>query len=249
MTNQKEKYEITATELKQNLGQYLASVEQFEEFVITKNGKRIARLTPYITDYAEFLAVQERTRGYTYDRTKVSYDEFMAIYEKTELRMEYINGEIILLASPSITHQEILGILHLRFFNFFKGHDCKVFLPPFDVHFHKKDINDPDVCQPDLLVICDLEGNVSEWDRYTGTPTLVVEILSYSTRSKDLVQKLNTYMLSGVREYWIVNPKQKNIVINVFESREISSYGSYNDAEIANSTVFAGLEIDLAEIF
>ncbi len=82
-------------------------------------------------------------------------------------------------------------------------------MPPFDVHFHKKDINDPDVCQPDLLVICDLEGNVSEWDRYTGTPTLVVEILSDGTRSKDLVQKLNTYMLSGVREYWIVDPSKR----------------------------------------
>ena len=34
-----------------------------------------------------------------------------------------------------------------------------------------------------------------------GIPTLVVEILSPSTRSKDMVDKLNTYMLSGVKEY------------------------------------------------
>lgn len=39
-----------------------------------------------------------------------------------------------------------------------------------DVHFWKKDIEVPDVMQPDLLVICDLEDNVTENDRYIGTP-------------------------------------------------------------------------------
>lgn len=245
MGDKREKYEITATELKQNLGKYLATVEQFQEFVITRNGKKIARLTPYITDYAEYLAVRERARDFMYDRKKVSYEEFMAIYEKTDLRMEYIDGEIVLLASPSITHQELLGRLYLEFSEVFKGCSCQVFLSPFDVHFHKQGIDDPDVCQPDLLVICDLEGNVSERDRYLGTPTLVVEILSESTRSKDLVQKLNTYMLSGVEEYWIVDPKQKNIVIYVFESREIVHYQTYKGADTAASQVFAELKIAL----
>ena len=53
--------------------------------------------------------------------------------------------------------------------------------------------------QPDLLIACDLEDTVTETGRYMGTPTLVVEILSPGTRSRDMVDKLNTYMLSGVR--------------------------------------------------
>ncbi|MGI6422459.1 MAG: Uma2 family endonuclease [Syntrophomonadaceae bacterium] len=53
--------------------------------------------------------------------------------------------------------------------------------------------------QPDLLIACDLENNVNENGKYMGTPTLCVEIISKSTRSKDMVDKLNTYMLSGVR--------------------------------------------------
>ena len=185
---------MTATELKQNFGKYLAFVEEFNEVVITRNGNKVARLTPYVTDFEQYLAVRERALDYQYDGKKVSYEEFMQIYEKSELRMEFIDGEIYVLGSPSITHQEILGKLYLIFHNYFdaqkqcKVGQCRVFLAPFDVHFRKRGIQEPDVCQPDLLVICDLEGNVNDRDCYMGTPTLVVEILSKSTRAKDMIK-------------------------------------------------------------
>ena len=57
-----------------------------------------------------------------------------------------------------------------------------------------------------------------------GTPSLVVEILSPSTRSIDMVKKLNTYIISGVQEYWMVDPKQKTIIGYVFIERQIEKY-------------------------
>ncbi|HHU62374.1 MAG: Uma2 family endonuclease [Bacillota bacterium] len=59
-----------------------------------------------------------------------------------------------------------------------------------------------------LKVICD-EENVSQGGKYKGTPTLVVEIVSPSSRSKDIVTKLDFYMQSGIREYLIVDPDNK----------------------------------------
>jgi prevent-host-death family protein len=241
---------ITATELKQNLGQYLDYVEkQDNDVVITKNGSKIARLTPYVTDIERYFTVKENALDYQYGGKKVSYEEFMEIYEKSTLRMELINGEIYLLASPSVGHQELIGGLHLRFHEYFKGKKCKVFLAPFDVHFFKKDLNEPDVMQPDVLVACDVEGNVNEKGRYMGTPTLVVEILSGSTRNKDMIDKLNTYMLSGVKEYWIVDPKQEQIMIYDFESCGIDQVQTFGKGQIAQSLVFPGLSVDVTELF
>lgn len=257
MENQ-EKSVVTATELKQNFGKYLAYVEEFNEVVITKNGAKVARLTPYITDFAQYLAVRERALDYQYGGKKVSYEEFMQIYEKSELRMEFIDGEIYILASPSITHQEILGKLYLIFHNYLEGQKCKVFLAPFDVHFRKRGIKEPDVCQPDLLVICDLEGNVNDKDRYMGTPTLVVEILSKSTRAKDMITKLNTYCLSGVQEYWIIDPKKQNIIVYRLDNYEIEDYKIYEagqpdqsgrTGQTAQSVFFAGLEVSVPKLF
>lgn len=247
--NYREGVVITVTELKQNLGKYMDFVEEQNDVVITKNGKKAARLTPYITDLEQYFLVRERALDYQYGGKKVSYEEFMEINEKTTLRMEFINGEIHLLASPTISHQEILGRLYLTFTEYFKGKKCRVFLAPFDVHFRKQEIKEPDVMQPDLLVACDLEDNVTDKGRYMGTPTLVIEILSDSTRSKDMIDKLNTYRLSGVKEYWLVDQKQDNIMVYNFDDYEIDKYKTYEKGDIADSLNFTGLSVDIDSLF
>lgn len=247
--NYKEGVVITATEFKQSLGKYLDYVEQKNDVVITKNGKKIARLTPYVTDIEEYFIIREKALDYQYGGKKVSYEEFMEIYEKSTLRMEFINGEIYILASPTIGHQEILGKMHITFDEYFKGNKCRVFLAPFDVHFKKKDFKEPDVMQPDILVACDLEDNVTEKGRYMGTPTLVVEILSDSTRNKDMIDKLNTYRLSGVKEYWIIDEKQENIMIYSFNDFEIDKYKTFEKGDVAQSLVFNGLSTDIENLF
>jgi prevent-host-death family protein len=240
---------ITATEFKTNLGKYIDYVIEDNEVVITKNGKKTARLTPYITEIERYYTVKEKALDYQYGGKKVSYEEFMEIYEKSELRMEYINGEIILLASPDTFHQDISGNLHVRLREYLKGKKCKVFYAPFDVHFNKKDLQTPDVMQPDLLIACDLDDTVNEKGRYMGTPTLCIEILSKSTRSKDMVDKLNTYMLSGVKEFWIVDPKKRSVLVYGFKDFEIDEYASYRLGDTLISYYFEGLEVAVNEVF
>ncbi len=240
---------ITATELKSNLGKYIDYVMEDNEVVITKNGKKTIRMTPYITDIERYFTVKEKALDYQYGGKKVSYEEFMEIYEKSELRMEYINGEIILLSSPSTFHQDISGNLFMIFKNYLKGKKCKVFYSPFDVHFFKKDFKTPDVMQPDLLIACDVEDTVTEKGRYMGTPSLVVEILSPGTRSRDMVDKLNIYMLSGVREFWIVDLAAKTVLIYCFKDCKIDTFISYKKNETAKSFWFEGLEAPLEEVF
>ena len=240
---------ITATEFKTNLGKYLDYVIDDHEVIITKNGRKTVRLTPYITEIERYFTVREKALDYQYGGKKVSYEEFMEIYEKSELRMEYINGEIILLASPDTFHQDISGNLHILLRTYLKDKKCKVFYAPFDVHFHKKDFKTPDVMQPDLLVACDVEDTVNEKGRYMGTPALCIEILSKSTRSKDMVDKLNTYMLSGVREFWIVDPKKKSVLVYGFKDFEVDEFIAYKLEDTLISYHFTGLEIAAKEIF
>lgn len=240
---------ITATEFKTGLGKYLDYVMNDNEIVVTKNGKKAIRIAPYITDIERYYMVKETALDYAYGGKKVSYEEFMEIYENSELNMEYINGEIILLASPNTYHQEISGNLYVYFRDYLKGKKCKVYYAPFDVHFHKKDIKTPDVMQPDLLIACDTEETVNENGRYMGTPTLVVEILSKSTRSKDMVDKLNTYMISGVKEFWVIDPKKKTVLTYSFMDYKIAEFSSYKNNEVVKSYFFEGLEASLSDIF
>jgi len=240
---------ITATEFKTNLGKYMEYVMDDNEVVVTKNGKKTVRITPYITEIERYYTVKKKALDYQYGGKKVSYEEFMEIYENSELRMEYINGEIVLLTSPDTFHQGISGNLYIHLRTYLTDNKCKVFYAPFDVHFFKKDLKTPDVMQPDLLIACDWEDTVNEKGRYMGTPTLCIEILSKSTRSKDMVDKLNTYLLSGVREFWIVDPKKRSVMVYGFKNSEVEEYSLYRLEDTLISYFFEGLEIAVKEIF
>ena len=42
----------------------------------------------------------------------------------------------------------------------------------------------------------------------------MVEILSSSTRKKDMQKKQYKYIEAGVKEYWMVDPKNKRVIVN-----------------------------------
>ncbi len=240
----------TATEMRNNFSHYLTQVtDENKEVIITKNNVRVARLVPYVSDIEKYFTVRENAVNYDYHRKTVSYEEFMEIYENTSTRMEFINGEIFIMDSPTFFHQAILGDLYVLFREYFKEEKCRPVIAPFDVHFKKQDIKDPDVMQPDLIVLCDLENNINEKGRYMGTPTLTLEILSPSTRSIDMLYKLNTFMTSGVSEYWLVDPDNQMITIYTFTDYEIDKMKVYKNEETAKSEIFEGLSVDVKSLF
>ncbi len=267
---------ITATELKQNLGRYLDKAVSGTPVMVSKHGGSRVKIIPCRADGSEAagergfseegaapepafasettrepesVQVSEMARQYHADPEVMTYQAFMDMYEATEERMEFLNGEVYLLASPTVFHQDVVRNLLVSFAGWLKGKPCKAFVSPFDVHFHKKGIDCPDVCQPDVLIACDTAGNINEKGKYMGTPALVVEILSPSTRSKDMVTKLNTYMLSGVKEFWVVDPGSRTILAYMFKDFEIESYFSCKDGETVASLAFPGMEVSVADIF
>lgn len=241
--------DATATEVKNNFGKYLEEVMvQDKDVVITRNGKKVARLTPYVTDVERYFTTRENPVDYVYGHKKISYEEYNIMNETSRQRTEYINGEVQLMSSPNVMHQMLLNKINNTFQTWFQDKPCQPFLAPLDVHLKKKDFKDPDVVQPDLLIVCDLEKEVNEKGRYTGTPTLVVEIVSESSRSKDMVDKLNAYMLSGVKEYWIVDSKYNKIIVYEFNNHEVDRMNVF-ESETCKSFFFEGLTVSIENVF
>jgi prevent-host-death family protein len=234
---------ITSTEAQNNFGKYLRLVEE-EDIVITKNGKKVARLVKFYENADSMI--REGSSAYSHEGMRVTYEEFLKIARESENRYEYIDGQIYLLASPKFRHQRTVLELSVRFSSWFKDKACQPLTAPFDVTLYKE--GKPNVVQPDLLVICD-QDKINEDGTYTGTPTLVVEVLSESTRSKDLVIKLKLYMQSGVEEYWAVNPFSEEISIYRFAEREIEKVKTFKKGEQAGSFRFPGLAVVVDEIF
>ncbi len=172
----------------------------------------------------------------------------------TDNHWELIEGvPFAMVPAPSTEHQLISGNL---FFTI-KGHlksskkDCIVFYSPYNVLLPEEgesEENCSTVVQPDLLVVCD-RTKIKE--KYcVGAPDWIVEISSPSSPSMDYVKKLHLYEKHGVREYWIINPQKKQIMI--FRLKENGEYDVpeiYIESGVVKVSIFEGFEIKTEDVF
>lgn len=136
-------------------------------------------------------------------------------------RAELIDGKIYYMSSPGLTHQRILGYLYRKIADYIDTQNgtCEPFMAPFAVFLNEDSKN---YVEPDLGVVCDPQKLTDQG--CIGAPDWIVEIVSPSSRSMDYYKKLFKYRMSGVREYWVVDPDKQMITVYNFERDDMSEY-------------------------
>ena len=159
-------------------------------------------------------------------------------------RVELIDGVFYDMAAPTTIHQSIAGFLHKKFLDFVMANKgpCFPFISPVDVQL---DCDDKTVVQPDVLVVCDRTKYKN--GRVFGAPDLVIEVLSPSTRRKDMQLKMYKYAGAGVREYWMVDPEKKLVV--QYDLEHLGIPAIYNFQSVIPVLIWdSACRIDLGEM-
>ncbi|MCM1046088.1 MAG: Uma2 family endonuclease [Candidatus Gastranaerophilales bacterium] len=158
-------------------------------------------------------------------------------------RVEVFENIVYDMASPSQIHQEISMQLSTVINNYIlrKKGTCSVFNAPFDVKLSDKPLT---IVQPDIMVICD--KNKLDGKRCNGAPDFIIEIVSPGNPSDDYIRKLYYYKNAGVREYWIVDPRRKMVVVNYFEENMLNIQYSFDSTVMVN--IYKDLFIDFSVI-
>ena len=162
-----------------------------------------------------------------------------------EYRVELIDGVIYDLNTPTTIHQQLafeIIIILREYIRQNKGL-CMVLPSPVSVQL---DEDDRTMLQPDVVVCCDRDKILRS--HVYGAPDMVIEILSPSTRKKDMGLKLKKYITARVREYWMVDPDKKKVVVYDLEHNELPAIYGFEDQVPVN--IFAGkCQIDFSEIY
>jgi len=151
---------------------------------------------------------------YTYaDYLKWQFDE----------QIELIKGRLYRMSpAPKRMHQSASGNLSFAIRQYMQECGCQVYDAPFDVRLPVQNKRKPEqiytVVQPDISVICDLAK--LDDDGCLGSPDWIIEITSPRTAKKDFDEKFHLYEQSGVREYWIVQPKEKSVNVYTLEKEQ-----------------------------
>lgn len=178
-----------------------------------------------------------------------TYEDYLSWPENE--RWEIIDGVAYAMAPPSTDHQRVIGNLYLALGNYLKGKQCQGFLAPFGVTFDKnvKGENITTVVEPDLTVICDKSKITKKGCK--GSPDLIIEVLSRTTASHDVIRKRRLYESNGVLEYWIVDPSNQIITrlhLNE-ESLEYEQPEYFVREHIITTIILPELQIELNDIF
>ena len=177
---------------------------------------------------------------------KLTYDDFV-LFPDDGKRHELIDGEHYVTPSPNLKHQAISRNMVASIWSYLRQHPVgRVYTAPLDVVFSHFD-----VVEPDLLFVAESRREVLTAANIQGSPDLVVEIGSPSTRRRDEKLKHQLYERFGVSEYWVVDPE-----IDVVRVYRLSD-GTYVRVEelsldrddVLTTPLFPGFELPLGVVF
>ena len=164
--------------------------------------------------------------------------------------VELIKGKVFNMSpAPGSYHQIVSGNIGRDFGVFLKRKPCKVFVAPFDVRLSrfKNDQEILTVVQPDICVICD--QSIIDEKGCNGSPDLIIEILSPSTKKKDIQDKFYLYEESGIKEYWIVYPLEKIVDVFLLENNKYRLLKKYVQDDVVPVNILEGFSISLLDVF
>lgn len=190
----------------------------------------------------ETRMVREAAAAYNTEKGEYTIEDIYALPDG--VRAELIDGKLYYMASPTRTHQKITGEMHIAVANYIRSHEgeCEVYIPPYAVYLNA---DNSIYVEPDLTVICD--HSKSEEKGCVGAPDWIVEVVSPSSKRMDYSLKLFKYRTAGVREYWIINPEKRIVMVYSWnEGHESVDMYSFEDEIPAG--IYPDLRIRLADV-
>ena len=192
----------------------------------------------------EVNMVKEETLAYgTKQQGEYTLEDYYATPD--ESRVELIDGVIYDMSAPTTIHQDFLAEIVVILRNYIRKNNgsCKAYASPVDVQL---DCDDKTMVQPDVIVVCDRDKIIRRC--IYGTPDFIIEVLSPSTSKKDSTIKLKKYKTAGVREYWMIDPDKKKVVVYDWRKSEIPTVYGF-DSKVPVGIFEGECELDFAEIY
>ena len=178
-------------------------------------------------------------------KVRYTYEDYCELPDDGN-RYEIIAGVLYMAPAPNPRHQRILFNLTVLCAPFVTGTNAlgELFFAPIDVIFASED-----VFQPDLVFISRDRLHIITDRGLEAPPDLAVEVLSPSTRSRDLNLKRRRYAHFGVPEYWPIDPETRTIRDLALSAGEYLERGTYGVGDELTTSLIPGLVIPVAKVF
>lgn len=181
-----------------------------------------------------------------YDKRKYTIGEYLEMEEVAVEKHEYYKGKIFAMSGAKRTHNIITVNLITSLNNRLKGSSCRPYGSDMRIHIPKNTL----FTYPDISVVCGREEYLDNDERNLLNPSVIIEVLSPSTRSYDRGDKFKLYRdIPSLKQYMLVEPENVSVeafAINAEGYWQLTEYDQLTDALVIKSI---GVSIPLAEIY
>ena len=185
--------------------------------------------------------MEVREPAVAYGKEKMSIEAYLEMENAADEKHEYYNGEIFAMSGAKVSHNIIAGNLFALLFNKLKGKKCKPFNSDQRIHIPSNSL----FTYPDISIICGEVITLNNDDYNVLNPTVVVEVLSKSTKNYDRGEKFKLYRdIKTLKEYILVDSESIHIEIfrlNANSHWELEEYNSLTNAvtiKAVDETIF-----------
>lgn len=143
-----------------------------------------------------------------YGKKKFTVEEYLELTKTSEIKYEYYKGEIFAMAGASNRHNVLFKNVYGELFSKLKGKSCQPYGSDLRIHIPQNTL----YTYPDISIICkDIMDEESKDDSIVD-PTVLIEILSPSTKNYDQGEKFQLYKeIPSLKEYILVSSENVNI--------------------------------------
>lgn len=150
-----------------------------------------------------------------YKGRRVPIEEYLEMENAADEKHEYYQGEIFAMSGAKVPHNKITGNLMMRLGLRLKGKKCRPYGSDARIHIPVNTL----FTYPDISIICGEVITLNDDDYNVLNPTVIIEVLSPSTRNYDRGEKFKLYRdIETLKEYILVD--SESIHVEVFRLNE-----------------------------
>jgi Uma2 family endonuclease len=143
-------------------------------------------------------------------RKRVGYAEYVAIGNDSNVKYEYVAGEVVAMAGGTVEHGRLIGRAATLIDRALEGQPCIVLPSDLRVRIRAADRS----TYPDLHIVCGPPERDPDDDHAIVNPTVIVEVLADSTAGLDRIGNFAAYRrLPSLREYILISQRERRIEI------------------------------------
>lgn len=177
-------------------------------------------------------------------RRRATYAEYVAIANDSEVKYEYISGEIVAMAGGTVAHARLISRVSSALDRALEGKPCIVLPSDMRIRIRAADR----ATYPDLFVVCGSPEQDADDDHAVVNPTVIVEVLSDSSADTDRTDKFAAYRrLISLREYVLVAQRERRIEVYRRDGRRwiLDEYGAGDRLSLES----LGVELVVDEVY